>query len=67
MVTEFIPILEKINLINSIGQNIKTYKFKFEEHRILFSIPDEELSIELKCDIEIVRSRKKEITNKSIL
>lgn len=64
---EFIPILKKIELIDRIGGNIKTYKFKPDEYKVLFSIPDDEMSLELRCDIEDVRKRKREIVNKGIL
>ncbi len=64
---EFIPIIKKIELIDRIGDNIKSYKFKFEEQKVLFSIPDDELSLELRCDIADIKNRKMEITNKGIL
>lgn len=64
---EFIPLLKKIQLIDKIGSTIKSYKFKPEEYNIFFSIPDDEMSLELRCSIEDVRERKREIVNKGIL
>jgi len=66
-IVEFVPIQLKIHLIDNIGTNIRKYNFKFDEYKILFSIPDDELSMELKCNINDIRERKREIVNKGIL